>query len=189
MCCTPSTKHASIDLPRSRDCQSMQIETLRGGIREAARIYVREVRAPNDNKLHAEIAALHAAAQHKRYGQVADLLEGLSPKASGLLSKRRLSVELPTPADLREPDQQRNACEAVFRLCQRGGALSKTACEALTNVRASGNQNSLYRNLAATFRSETQSETSSCGCRPLGLKRPASLLAWLQTPGGRALSP
>ena len=29
----------------------------------------------------AEIAALHAAAQHKRYGQVADLLEKLSPKA------------------------------------------------------------------------------------------------------------
>jgi hypothetical protein len=92
------------------------------GVREAARIYLREVRAPNVNKLHAEIAALHAAAQHKRYGQVAELLERLSPQAFHLLSTRGLRVQLPTPTDLREPHRQRIACEAVFRLSQRGGA-------------------------------------------------------------------
>jgi hypothetical protein len=95
------------------------------GVREAARIYLREVWAPNVNKLHAEIAALHAAAQHKRYGQVADLLEMLSPQAFRLLSSQRLSVQLPAPTDLREPRRQRSACEAVFRLSQRGGAIVK----------------------------------------------------------------
>ena len=95
------------------------------GVREAARIYLREVRAPNVNKLHAEIAALHAAAQHERYGQVADLLEKLSPQAFRLLSSRRLSVQLPASTDLREPHRQRIACEAVFRLSQRGGAMVK----------------------------------------------------------------
>jgi hypothetical protein len=92
------------------------------GVRQAARIYVREIQAPNDNKLHAEIAALHAAAQHKRYGRVADLLERLSPEAIALLRKRRLNVQMPTSTDLREPDRQLIACEAVFSLSQRGGA-------------------------------------------------------------------
>lgn len=91
------------------------------GVREAARIYAQEILAPNENKLHGEIAALNTAAQHKRYGQVADLLEKLSPKAIGLLSKRRLSLELPTSADLREPRRRQLACEAVFRLSQYGG--------------------------------------------------------------------
>jgi hypothetical protein len=91
------------------------------GVREAACIYLREVQAPNVNKLHAEIAALNTAAQYKRYGQVADLLDKLSPKAIGSLSKRKLSLELPTSADLREPRRQELACEAVFRLSQYGG--------------------------------------------------------------------
>ena len=91
------------------------------GVREAARIYAQEILAPNENKLHGEIAALNTAAQHERYGQVADLLEKLSPKAIGLLRKRRLSLELPTSADLREPRRQKLACEAVFKLSQYGG--------------------------------------------------------------------
>ena len=60
-----------------------------------------EARAPNVNELRSEIAALHAAAERKRCGQVADLLEKLSQKASRLLSKRatRLGLELPASAD------------------------------------------------------------------------------------------
>ena len=93
------------------------------GVREAARIYAQEARTPTVNELRAEIAALHAAAERKRYGQVADLLEKLSSKASELLSKRatRLSLELPTSDDLRGPLRQQNASKAVLRLCQYGG--------------------------------------------------------------------
>jgi hypothetical protein len=93
------------------------------GIRETARIYARDARTPTDNELHAEIAALYRAAERKRCGQVADLLEKLSPKASQLLSKRaaRLGIELPASADLRDRPQQQTACEGVLRLCQYGG--------------------------------------------------------------------
>jgi hypothetical protein len=92
------------------------------GVREAARIYAQEARAPNVNELRTEIAALHAAAERQRCGQVADLLEKLSPKASRLLSKRatRLGLELPASADLRKPPRQPKACEAVLKLCQYG---------------------------------------------------------------------
>ena len=92
-------------------------------MREAARIYAQEARAPTVNELRAEIAALYAAAERKRCGQVADLLEKLSSKARELLSTRstRLNLELPTSDDLRDPPQQQNASEAVLRLCQFGG--------------------------------------------------------------------
>jgi len=93
------------------------------GVREAARIYAQEARAPTVNELRAEIAALYAAAERKRCGQVADLLEKLSSKARELLSTRstRLNLELPTSDDLRDRPQQQNASEAVLRLCQFGG--------------------------------------------------------------------
>jgi hypothetical protein len=93
------------------------------GVREAARIYARDARMPTDNELHAEIATLYRAAEGKRCGDVAALLQKLSQKATQLLSKRatRLSVELPASADLRDPLQQQKACEAVLRLCQFGG--------------------------------------------------------------------
>jgi hypothetical protein len=58
------------------------------GVREAAGIYAREARAPTDNELHAEIATLYRAAECKRCGHLADLLEKISPKARELLSKR-----------------------------------------------------------------------------------------------------
>jgi len=92
------------------------------GVREAARIYAQEARAPTVNELRAEIATLHAAAERKRYGQVADLLEKLSSKASELLSKRaaRLSLELPAPKSLHDTAQQQ-ACEVVLKICQYGG--------------------------------------------------------------------
>jgi hypothetical protein len=93
------------------------------GVREAARIYARDARTPTDNELNAEVAALYGAAKRKRYGQVAVLLEKLSPKARQLLSNRatRLSLELPAPEGLRDTTQQK-ACDMVLKLCQHGGS-------------------------------------------------------------------
>jgi len=92
------------------------------GLREAARIYAREARAPTVNELRAENAALHAAAERKRWGQVADLIEKLSPTARGLLSKRAASLrlELPPPEALRYAAQE--ACDMILKLCQYGGS-------------------------------------------------------------------
>jgi hypothetical protein len=89
------------------------------GVREAARIYARDVRTPTDNELHAEIAALYRAAERKRYRDVATLLEQLSPRERNLLSKR--GVQLPASEDLRDATRQGKACETILRLCQRGG--------------------------------------------------------------------
>jgi hypothetical protein len=93
------------------------------GVREAAGIYAREARAPTDNELHAEIAALYRAAERKRLGQVADLFEKLSPKARELLRKRatRLSLELPASEALRDLPRQQKACDAILSVCQYGG--------------------------------------------------------------------
>jgi hypothetical protein len=98
------------------------------GIREAARIYARDVRIPTDNELHAEIAALYRAAERKRCGQLAALLEKISPKARALLSKRatRLSLELPASEDLRDAARQQKACEAILSLSQYGGEYMKS---------------------------------------------------------------
>jgi hypothetical protein len=93
------------------------------GVREAARVYARDVRIPTSNQLHDEIAGLYRAADRKECEQVAALLEQLSPKARELLSKRatRLSLELPASEDLRDPTRQQKACEAVLSLSQYGG--------------------------------------------------------------------
>ena len=89
-------------------------------VREAARIYAKDARMPTDNELNAEIDALYRAAERKRYGQVADLLEKLSPKARDLLRKRatRLNLELPASEALRDTAQQK----AVLRLCAYSGS-------------------------------------------------------------------
>jgi hypothetical protein len=95
------------------------------GVREAARIYVRDARIPTDNELRAEIRALCRASERKEYEQVATLLESLSPKARKLLSSRgarpSLGLELPAPEKLRKAAGQQKACEVVLRLCQHGG--------------------------------------------------------------------
>jgi hypothetical protein len=89
------------------------------GVREAARIYARDSRIPTDNELNAEIAALYRAAERKRYGEVAKLLEQLSPRTRKLLNKRE--VQLPASEDLRDATRQGKACEIISRLCQYGG--------------------------------------------------------------------
>jgi hypothetical protein len=93
------------------------------GVREAARVYARDVRIPTNNQLHAEIAGLYRAADRKECEQVAALLEQLSPKARELLSKRatRLSLELPAPEVLRGTAQQKT-CDIVLKLCRYGGS-------------------------------------------------------------------
>jgi hypothetical protein len=92
-------------------------------VREAADIYAKQTRAPTDNKLRAEIAALYRAAKRKRLGHVAELFETLSPEARRLLRNRasRLSFKLPASQWPHDTAQQQQACEVVLKLCQRGG--------------------------------------------------------------------
>jgi hypothetical protein len=127
------------------------------GVREAARIYAQEARAPTVNELRAENAALHAAAERKRCGQVADLIEKLSPTARGLLSKRAASLrlELPPPEALRYAAQE--ACDMILKLRQYGGSYGED------RRRPSGRRSRTWRPLlvapepAAMFQSGRQS--------------------------------
>jgi hypothetical protein len=90
-----------------------------------ARIYARDAREPNDNELHAEIAALHKVAERRDFEQVAQLLAALSPPAREQLKNRGKwqgrKFSLPTPKALREPRLREGACTAVARLCRTGG--------------------------------------------------------------------
>jgi hypothetical protein len=95
------------------------------GIRVAARIYARDVREPNDNYLHIEIAMLHKAAESHDYELVANLLAALSPRSREQLNDRGkrpgFGFGLPTPQGLREPELREEACISVARLCRTGG--------------------------------------------------------------------
>jgi hypothetical protein len=95
-------------------------------IRKAARIYARDARIPTDNELHAEIYKLYRAATCKQYEKVADLREGLSPRARHLLDMRgarpSLGIGLPPSQALREAAQREEACAKVATLCQFGGS-------------------------------------------------------------------
>jgi hypothetical protein len=46
-------------------------------IREAVRIYARDVREPNANQLHSQISDLHRAAERQEYERVAMLIQNL----------------------------------------------------------------------------------------------------------------
>ena len=91
----------------------------------AARIYARDAREPNENKLHAEIAALHKAAESHDYELVANLLAALSPRSREQLNDRGkrpgFGFGLPMPQGLREPKLREEACTSVARLCRTGG--------------------------------------------------------------------
>jgi hypothetical protein len=93
-------------------------------IDDAAQIFFAEV--PTSNQVHHEIAAvarasLRAVQARKRPDvdceRVAVMVEQLSAQARKTLSKRG---ELPTPAALRDPAIQRDACSAVLRICRLG---------------------------------------------------------------------
>ncbi len=64
------------------------VEAFGAAVRDAARIFARDVRIPNSNELHDEIATLYRAADRRLFEQVADLVERLSPKARELLCGR-----------------------------------------------------------------------------------------------------
>jgi hypothetical protein len=68
------------------------LEKFAAGIREAARIFAHDARAPTDNELRREIEALWKASDRQCYAKAAELLEALSPRARAALStgkKRR----------------------------------------------------------------------------------------------------
>jgi hypothetical protein len=92
-------------LPANADLDAFSKE-----IREAARIYARDVRVPNGNEIHADIERLYREADGRQYDRVAELLDCLSAEARELLCRRRARIltadelraeaaELPKAAD------------------------------------------------------------------------------------------
>jgi hypothetical protein len=93
------------------------------GIREAARIYLRDASEPASvNELRDEIELLHGAADRRQYDQVAVMLAELSATGRNLLrtgSNRK--IRLPRPKALRDAGQRDAACATILELCQYGG--------------------------------------------------------------------
>jgi hypothetical protein len=93
------------------------------GIREAARIYVRDALTPNANELHDEIAYLYETASDHEYDAVAVLLDNLSPQAREILVDQgvtKIRLTLPSREALLDPRLREAACESVARLCLLG---------------------------------------------------------------------
>jgi len=101
-------------LPRAPD-----LNALGWWVRGAADLFALDVRIPNANQVHAEIATLHEAARRRSFEQVADLLERLSPEASTMLPV------MPVSGDLRVEASRDEACNLVESLCRIGGQLVK----------------------------------------------------------------
>jgi hypothetical protein len=91
-------------------------------VREAARIYARDVCEPNTNELHSQIKELHHAAQRLEYDRAATLLESLSAKARDMLNNLP-ATNLPPTAALRDPVLRKDACETIASLCRIGGGI------------------------------------------------------------------
>jgi hypothetical protein len=95
------------------------------GIREAVRIYFRDVCEPNENQLHQEIKRLHNAARKKDYQQTAAMVSGLSDRGLRLLSQRTVNedggFQFPSLVELLSPDLRDRACEKIAALCAFGG--------------------------------------------------------------------
>jgi hypothetical protein len=93
------------------------------GVREAARIFVRDAGFTTPNELHNDIAELQKSADQVRQDKIIALWEDLSPRARDILKDRagRLGIELPSSDALRDSARRDGACETIARLCQFGG--------------------------------------------------------------------
>jgi hypothetical protein len=95
------------------------------GIREAVRIYFRDVCELNENKLHQEIKKLHNASRKKDYQQTAALVARLSQQGLKLLSQRAVNedgnLQFTSLDELFSPDNRDKACENIAALCAFGG--------------------------------------------------------------------
>src|SRR5262249_35977531 len=101
-------------------------------VRGAVRDYALAVRAPSSNDLYREIKALHRAADRKRYDELAELLDRLTPATRAWFYQRgqrpgwrsiygSQDAKLPTANEVREPARRKEACTLVRRLCTAGG--------------------------------------------------------------------
>jgi hypothetical protein len=97
-------------------------------IREAARLYAEDVRKPNVNAVHDEVARLLQAASRRAYERVAHLIEALSPDARQWFEMREATpgfknagLRFPAAKFLRDPARRGEACDAVRRFCAMGG--------------------------------------------------------------------
>jgi len=103
-----------VQLAKTKLPPGADMAALAKGVREAARIFVREAGTPTGNLLHKEIAKLHkvaTATDCPRYDEVAALMESMSPQALDMLKDRgaqpTIGIDLPPPDALRDPRSAR----------------------------------------------------------------------------------
>jgi hypothetical protein len=83
-------------------------------VTEAADLFTQEVRIPNVNQVHTEIAMLHEAAGRQLFERVAELLDTLSADARAILP------ELPSSNNFRDDPLHGQACDSIAMLCRIG---------------------------------------------------------------------
>jgi hypothetical protein len=106
------------------------------GIRDAARIYVRDANEPTTvNELADEIEILWRTANGRQYDEVANLLGALSERTRNALNergqRRTPGIVLPMPEALRDAAQQETACDTIVRLCQIGDRVKGSSWQPL----------------------------------------------------------
>ena len=106
-------------LPAEADLKAFGV-----AVRDAARVYIRDVHVPTGNELHAEIAGLYKAADGREFLQAAMLWHYLSPEARDLLTNRgarpNFDPDLPEAEAFFDIDRREAACEAIAALCRVG---------------------------------------------------------------------
>jgi len=97
------------------------------GVRQAVRIFARDSREPNVNKVYDEIEALWkvASAADPDWEALAIAREGLSPRTCEILADRGMRLQplirLPGPDALRDLTRREAARPLIARLCSMGG--------------------------------------------------------------------
>lgn len=113
-------------LPAEADLKAFGV-----AVRDAARVYIRDVHVPTGNELHAEIAGLYKAADGREFLQAAMLWHYLSPEARDLLTNRgarpNFDPDLPEAEAFFDIDRREAACEAIAALCRVGLVTPKPA--------------------------------------------------------------
>jgi hypothetical protein len=101
-------------------------KTFAEGIRDAARIYVRDANEPATvNELTDEIEMLWHAANERQYDELASMLGALSERTRNELNergrRRAPAILVPIPDAVRDAVQRDRACDIIVRICEIGG--------------------------------------------------------------------
>ena len=145
------------------------------GIREAANIYVRYVREPNDNEVRAEVEKLYLAAERRLYDQVPTPVEKLSPRAFRLLKHAGRTRPLSIAGTPRRVRRRPPACLNPMDKHDRTIARNATGPRAARGSVRDGQALPIWRALGSEPEAPFGQTVTGVGARIFGRRASASL--------------